>query len=265
VHEAQELDRAGVKELNLIAQDTTRYGLDIYGEYKLAALVKEITKSTSIPWIRLLYCYPDKITDELIEEFNTNPRLVNYMDIPVQHIADSVLTRMNRHGGKSLIVDTIRKLRDKVPGITLRTTAMVGFPGETEEDFTELCEFIKETRFDRFGAFTFSPEEDTEAALMPDQIDEQVKLDRLDIIMRDQLEINTQLNEEKIGKTLTVIYEGFDEISQTHFGRSAADAPEIDGKIYFKLRKRVPLETGDFVKVKVTDVFDYDLMGVLVS
>ena len=154
VHEAQELDRAGVKELNLIAQDTTRYGLDLYGEYKLAALVKEITKSTSIPWIRLLYCYPDKITDELIEEFNANPRLVNYMDIPVQHISDSVLTRMNRHGGKSLIVETIRKLREKVPTITLRTTAMVGFPGETEDDFVELCEFVKETRFDRFGAFT---------------------------------------------------------------------------------------------------------------
>ena len=147
----------------------------------------------------------------------------------------------------------------------MTTDIIVGFPGETDEDFEQLCDFIHTARFDRAGVFTYSREEGTPAYNMPDQIDEQIKLDRLDIIMKDQLEINTQLNEEKIGKTLKVIYEGFDEISQTHFGRSAADAPEIDGKIYFKLRKRVPLEAGDFVTVKVTDVFDYDLMGVLVS
>ena len=260
VHEAQELDRAGVKELNLIAQDTTRYGLDLYGEYKLATLVKEITKNTSIPWIRLLYCYPDKITDELIEEFNTNPRLVNYMDIPVQHIADSVLTRMNRHGGKSLIVETIKKLRDKVPTITLRTTAMVGFPGETDEDFVELCEFVKETRFDRFGAFTYSPEEDTEAALMPDQIDEQLKQDRYDILMQTQLTVSEELNAAKIGSEITVITDGYDAVAEIYFGRSEADAPDVDGKVYFHAPKG-KYTYGDFVKVKIVEALDYDLIG----
>ena len=260
VHEAQELDRAGVKELNLIAQDTTRYGLDLYGEYKLATLVKEITKNTSIPWIRLLYCYPDKITDELIEEFNTNPRLVNYMDIPVQHIADSVLTRMNRHGGKSLIVETIKKLRDKVPTITLRTTAMVGFPGETDEDFVELCEFVKQTRFDRFGAFTYSPEEDTEAALMPDQIDEQLKQDRYDILMQTQLTVSEELNAAKIGSEITVITDGYDAVAEIYFGRSEADAPDVDGKVYFHAPKG-KYTYGDFVKVKIVEALDYDLVG----
>ena len=153
-----------MKELNLIAQDTTRYGLDIYGEYKLDHLVREICKNTSIPWIRLLYCYPDKITDGLISELRNNPRLVKYMDIPIQHISDSVLRRMNRHGGTELIKETVARLRSEVPGIVLRTTAMVGFPGESEEDFCELCEFIKEARFERFGAFTFSPEDGTAAA-----------------------------------------------------------------------------------------------------
>ena len=260
VNEAQQLDRAGVKELNLIAQDTTRYGLDLYGEYKLATLVKEITKNTSIPWIRLLYCYPDKITDELIEEFNTNPRLVNYMDIPVQHISDSVLTRMNRHGGKSLIIDTIRKLREKVPTITLRTTAMVGFPGETEEDFVELCEFVKETRFDRFGAFTYSPEEDTEAALMPDQIDEQLKQDRYDILMQTQLTVSEELNAQKIGSEITVITDGYDAVAEIYFGRSEADAPDVDGKVYFHAPKG-KYTYGDFVKVRIVEALDYDLIG----
>ena len=260
VYEAKELDRAGVKELNLIAQDTTRYGLDLYGEYKLAALVKEITKNTSIPWIRLLYCYPDKITDELIEEFNTNERLVNYMDIPVQHIADSVLARMNRHGGKSLIIDTIRKLREKVPTITLRTTAMVGFPGETEDDFVELCEFVKETRFDRFGAFTYSPEEDTEAALFPDQIDEQVKQDRYDILMQTQLTVSEELSASKIGSEITVITDGYDAVAEIYFGRSEADAPDVDGKVYFHAPKG-KYTYGDFVKVKIVEALDYDLIG----
>ena len=260
VHEACELDRAGVKELNLIAQDTSRYGLDLYGEYKLAALVREITKNTSIPWIRLLYCYPDKITDELIEEFNSNPRLVKYMDIPTQHISDSVLTRMNRHGGKQLIIDTIKKLRKSVPDITLRTTAMVGFPGETEEDFSELCEFVKETRFDRFGAFTYSPEEDTEAALMPDQIDEQLKQDRYDILMQTQLTVSEELNNNKIGKEITVITDGYDAVAEIYFGRSEADAPDVDGKVYFRAEKG-KYTFGDFVKVKITEALDYDLIG----
>ena len=260
VHEAKELDRAGVKELNLIAQDTSRYGLDLYGEYKLAELVRQITANTSIPWIRLLYCYPDKITDELIDELANNDRLVKYMDVPVQHIADTVLTRMNRHGGKSLIVDTVKKLRERVPGITLRTTAMVGFPGETEDDFVELCEFIKEARFDRFGAFTYSPEEDTEAALMPDQIDEQVKQDRYDILMQTQLTVAEELNNAKIGQELVVITDGYDSVAEIYFGRSEADAPDVDGKVYFHAPKG-KYTYGDFVKVKVIEALDYDLIG----
>ena len=260
VHEAKELDRAGVKELNLIAQDTSRYGLDLYGEYKLAALVKEITKNTSIPWIRLLYCYPDKITDELIEELRNNPRLVKYMDVPVQHISDPVLKRMNRHGGKALILDAVKRLRDRVPGITLRTTAMVGFPGETEENFVELCEFIKDARFDRFGAFTYSPEEDTEAALMPDQIDEQVKQDRYDILMQTQLTVAEELNNAKIGKELTVITDGYDTVAEIYFGRSEADAPDVDGKVYFHAPKG-KYTFGDFVKVRIVEALDYDLIG----
>lgn len=260
VHEACELDRAGVKELNLIAQDTSRYGLDLYGEYSLARLVKEITKNTSIPWIRLLYCYPDKITDELIEEMRTNDRLVKYMDVPVQHISDSVLTRMNRHGGKELIVDTVKKLRERVPGITLRTTAMVGFPGESDEDFIELCEFIKEARFDRFGAFTYSPEEDTEAALMPDQIDEQLKQDRYDILMQTQLTVSEELNNAKIGSEMTVITDGYDTVAEIYFGRSEGDAPDVDGKVYFRAPKG-KYTFGDFVKVKIDEALDYDLIG----
>ena len=260
VFEAKELDAAGVKEINLIAQDTTRYGLDLYGEYSLARLVREICAATNIPWIRLLYCYPDKITDELIEEFNTNPRLVKYMDIPVQHISDSVLERMNRHGGKQLIIDTINKLRAKVPEITLRTTAMVGFPGESEEDFTELCEFVKETRFDRFGAFTYSPEEDTEASLMPDQIDEQLKQDRYDILMQTQLTVAEELSQAKIGKEIFVITDGYDSVAEIYYGRSEADAPDVDGKIYFRAEKG-RYGYGDFVKVKITEALDYDLIG----
>ena len=248
VHEARELDRAGVKELNLIAQDTSRYGLDLYGEYKLAELVREITKNTSIPWIRMLYCYPDKITDELIEELRTNDRLVKYMDVPVQHISDAVLTRMNRHGGKSLIIDTVKKLRERVPGITLRTTAMVGFPGETDSDFEELCEFVKEAKFERFGAFTYSPEEDTEAAEMPDQIDEQLKQDRYDILMQTQLTVSEELNNAKIGSEMTVITDGYDAVAEIYFGRSEADAPDVDGKVYFRAPKG-KYTYGDFVKV----------------
>ncbi len=260
VAEARDLEAMGVKEINLIAQDTTRYGLDLYGEYSLAKLVRAITEETTIPWIRLLYCYPDKITDELIEEFKTNDRLVNYMDIPIQHISDSVLRRMNRHGGKELIKEAIRKLRESVPGIILRTTAMVGFPGETEEDFVELCEFVKEARFDRFGAFTFSPEEGTKAAEMDDQIDEQVKQDRYDVLMQTQLTVAEEKNAEKIGRVITVLCDGYDKIAEVYHGRSYADAPDVDGRIYFKSDKIV--KAGSFVEVEITEALDYDLIGV---
>ncbi len=259
VEEAKDLERLGVKELNLIAQDTTRYGLDLYSEYRLAALVRAITEQTSIPWIRLLYCYPDKITDDLIAELRDNPRLVKYMDIPVQHISDGVLKRMNRHGNGDTIREAIARLRASVPGITLRTTVMVGFPGETEKDFEELCAFVKETRFDRFGGFTFSPEEETEAALLPDQIEEEIKTERLDALMEIQLDISAELQANKVGSEILVLAEGYDIPAGIHYGRSAADAPDVDGKIYFSAPKRIA--PGTFLRVKITEALDYDLVG----
>lgn len=263
VNEAKDLENMGVKEINLIAQDTTRYGLDLYGEYSLARLVKELTKQTNIPWIRLLYCYPDKITDELVEELRTNDRLLKYMDVPVQHISDKILLAMNRHGDGKTIRDALKRLRDNVPGITLRTTAMVGFPGEDEEDFAELCEFVKEFKFDRFGAFTFSPEEGTVASELDGQIDEQVKQDRYDILMQTQLTACEDKNEEKIGSVQTVLCDGFDTVAEIHYGRSYADAPDVDGRIYFKSRKRIA--PGEFVNVLITEALDYDLVGEVIE
>ena len=260
VTEAKQLEKIGVKEVNLIAQDTTRYGLDIYGEYSLARLVRAITEETNIPWIRLLYCYPDKITDQLIAELRDNPRLVKYMDIPIQHISDKVLGLMNRHGGRDIIEDAIKRLRDAVPDITLRTTAMVGFPGEEEEDFVELCEFVKETRFDRFGAFTFSAEEDTAAYPLDGQVDEQTKQDRYDILMQTQLTVVDDLNASKVGSVLTVITDGYDSVAEVYYGRSEADAPDVDGKIYFRAPKG-RYTFGDFVRVKVAEALDYDLVA----
>ena len=263
VKEAKDLESLGVKEVNLIAQDTTRYGLDIYGKYSLAELVRAICRETQIPWIRLLYCYPDKITDDLIEELKNNTRLVKYMDIPIQHIADPVLERMNRHGGTALIKETVKKLRERVPGIVLRTTAMVGFPGETEQDFVELCEFVKEARFDRFGAFTFSAEEGTAAAEMEDQIDEQVKQDRYDTLMQTQLTVSEELSADKIGQTLTVLCDGYDTVAEIHYGRSYADAPDVDGRVYFKSPKRIA--PGTFCEVKITEALDYDVVGEIIG
>ena len=259
VKEAKDLSDMGVKELNLIAQDTTRYGLDLYGEYALARLVREITKNTDIPWIRLLYCYPDKITDELIEELQSNDRLVKYIDIPIQHISDRVLTKMNRHGGSSLIRETVKRLRERVPGIALRTTAMVGFPGESEEDFEELCNFVKEASFDRFGAFTYSPEEGTPAAELDGQIDEDVKQLRYDALMQTQLTVCEDKNRERIGKVYTVLAEGFDPVAEICYGRSYLDAPDVDGRIYFKAKNRPA--PGEFVSVRINEALDYDLVG----
>ncbi len=262
IAEAKDMEALGVKELNIIAQDTSRYGLDLYGEYKLAELVRRITKETNIPWIRLLYCYPDKITDELIAEIRDNPRVVKYIDLPIQHISDSVLSRMNRHGDSAMIEDTISRLRKAIPDACIRTTVIVGFPGETEEDFTKLCEFVKKTEFDRLGAFTYSREEDTPAYDMPDQIDEQTKQDRYDIIMRTQLEVVEKKNKKMIGKELQVLCEAYDPVAEIYYGRGYGDAPDIDTKIYFrnKLGKR-RIHPGEFVNVKIENTVDYDLIG----
>ena len=262
VAEAKDMEALGVKELNIIAQDTTRYGLDLYGEYKLAELIRAITKETKIPWIRILYCYPDKITDELIAEMRDNDRVVKYIDLPIQHISDKVLRRMNRHGDSAMIKDTIARLRAAMPEICIRTTVIVGFPGETDEDFEELCEFVKEVGFDRLGAFTYSREEDTPAYDFEDQIDEQVKQDRYDIIMREQLHISDEKNVKMVGKRIRVLCEAFDPVAEIYFGRSASDAPDIDTKVYFKNalgKKRIA--PGTFVDVDITEAVDYDLIG----
>ena len=266
VKEAKELEEIGVKELNIVAQDTTRYGLDLYGEYKLVDLIRAICAETKIPWIRLLYCYPDKITDELVAEMRDNDRVVKYIDLPIQHISDHVLSEMNRHGDSAMIRATVKKLRDNVPGICIRTTVIVGFPGETDADFEELCEYVKEAEFDRLGAFTYSREEDTPAYDFVDQIDEQTKQDRYDIIMKEQLHISSEKNEKLIGKRMKVLCEAYDPVAEVYFGRSAADAPDIDTKVYFKNalgKKRIA--PGSFVEVKIEEAVDYDLIGKTVK
>ncbi len=262
IAEAKDLEALGCKELTLVAQDTTRYGQDLYGEYKLAELLHKLTEATDIPWLRILYCYPDKITDELIAEMRDNARVCKYIDLPMQHISDGVLKKMNRHGGSAVIKDAVARLRKEIPDIVIRTTFIVGFPGETDEDFTSLCEFVNEQRFEHVGVFTYSREEGTPAYRM-EQIDEQTKLDRYDIIMRDQLVINEECNEKKVGTVIKVLCEGFDPISESYYGRSEFDAPDIDGKIYFSGKKGIC--AGAFVDVEINEVVEYDLVGAAIK
>lgn len=259
--EARDLDEMGIKELIIVAQDTTCWGIDIYGEYRLPALLRKISEETSIPRIRILYCYPDKITDELIAEIRDNDRIVKYIDLPVQHISDPVLKRMNRHGDGACIKDAVARLRREVPDIVIRSTAIVGFPGETNEDFEKLCEFILEAKFERFGAFTYSREEGTAAYDMEDQIDEQVKQDRYDILMRHQLMISEEFSASMVGKTLTVLCEDFDPVSEAYVGRTYMDAPDIDGKVFFVSPRGTKFTPGQFIDVKIVEAMDYDLVG----
>ncbi len=259
IAEAKDLEKLDIKELIVVAQDTTRYGEDIYGEYKLAELLHKLSEETNIPWIRILYCYPDKITDELVSELRDNEKLVKYIDMPIQHINNDILKRMNRHGDRACIEDAIKRLRDNVPGIVIRSTAIAGFPGESDDQFEELCEFIGKVRFERFGAFAYSREEDTPAFDLPDQIDEQTKQDRADMLMSKQMYLSEEYNQKQLGKIITVLCEGYDPVSEAHFGRSSADAPEIDGKVYFTSDIRIA--EGSFVKVEITEILDYDLIG----
>lgn len=263
IEEAKELETLGVKELVVIAQDTSRYGADLYGSYKLAELLHRITEETSIPWIRILYCYPDKITDELIAEIRDNPRILKYIDLPIQHISDNMLRAMNRHGDGALIRSVISKLRKEIPSITIRSTVIVGFPGETKRDFEELCEYVKEAKFERLGVFTFSREEGTPAYDMPGQIDEQTKQDRFDMLMGIQMDIHQSRNLSKTGSVMTVLCEDFDPVAETYYGRSADDAPDIDAKVYFTSERRI--EPGEFVQVKINEAMDYDLVGTVVT
>lgn len=263
VKEAEWLASQGVKELVVVAQDTTRYGEDLYGEYKLAELLKKLCRIDGLRWIRTLYCYPDKITEELIDVIAAEEKLVKYLDIPIQHCEEAVLRSMNRPMDRASLTALMKKLRSRIPGLTLRTTVMVGFPGETEEQFAALSEFIEEIRFDRLGCFAFSAEEGTVAADMDGQIDEDVKKRREEVIMTQQSIIMEQLNREKIGERLLCVVEGFDRYGECYFGRTEADAPDVDGKVFFTSEDS--LKMGDFVKVRVNEVMDYDLVGECVS
>lgn len=257
--EARALASTGVKEIVLVAQDTTVYGCDLYGESRLPQLLTEMCKIDGLRWIRLLYCYPEHITEELLHVMATEEKVLPYMDIPLQHAAGPVLKRMNRPGDRQSLTDLIVRIRTAVPDITLRTTVMVGFPGETEEDFEELCEFIKEARFQRLGCFAFSPEEDTPAYNLPDQISDEVKYRRRDIVMEEQSRISDALNEQMVGKTVTVLVESFDRYAECWFGRTAGDAPDIDGKVFFSAAGAV--QPGDMVEVEIHDTMDWDLIG----
>ena len=261
VKEAEKLARGGVRELTVVAQDTTAYGEDIYGKPKLAELLAELCKIDGLHWIRTLYTYPDRITDELLDTVAREEKLVKYFDIPLQHVDGEILKRMNRRGDYNSLSALIDKIRQRVPGVTIRTTLITGFPGETEEQFCTLARFVKEKRFDRLGCFTYSAEEDTAAALFPDQIDEQIKQDRMDNIMESQLTISAEKNSEKIGTVTEVLIEGWDDYIKCYFGRTPADAPEVDGKIFFMSTH--PLVLGNFVKVRINDTLDYDLLGEL--
>ena len=262
VREAKEMEALGTRELVLVAQDTSSYGIDLYGSYRLPELIRAITEQTQIPWIRVLYCYPDKISDELIAEFRDNPRLVRYLDLPIQHTVDRILRKMNRHGGSDVIFDAVRRLRT-VPGMILRSTCIVGFPGETEADFTQLCEDLKKLDFDRLGVFPYSREEDTPAFDFPDQVDPQVAQDRADLLMGEQAERNRCRLEQLTGTVATVLNEGYDTVSEMYFGRTYADAYEIDGKVFYSVPAgKRKIAEGEFVRVKITDCMgDYDLIG----
>ena len=258
--EANRLAKRGVRELVVIAQDTTRYGEDIYGKLMLPELLGKLCEIDGIEWIRILYAYPERITDELLDTMADQPKIMNYIDIPIQHCNGEVLRNMNRRGDRKSLTELITKIRAKMPDVAIRTTLITGFPGETEEQFTELCEFVNEIGFDRLGCFAYSAEEGTPAAEMDNQCEKSVKERRAEVIMNDQLRIISEKNQEKLGKTLDILVEGYDNYIRCCFGRSYADAPEIDAKIFFAPSSPRPSE-GDIVKVEIFDTIEYDLLG----
>ena len=259
--EAKELAEGGVKELILVAQETTVYGQDIYGEKSLHRLLRELCKIDGIQWIRLLYCYPEEIDANLIQVMKEEPKICHYLDLPIQHASDAILKKMGRRTSKAQLVDTIRTLREEIPDITLRTTLITGFPGETEEQHQELVEFVDEMEFDRLGVFTYSPEENTPAAEMPDQIPEEVKEDRQAELMELQQEIAFDLAEDMIDREVLVMIEGKVADENAYVGRTYRDAPNVDGLIFINTDEE--LMSGDFAKVKVTGAMEYDLIGEL--
>jgi len=262
VKEAEELAEQGVKELILVAQETTLYGKDIYGKKSLHLLLKELCKISGLRWIRILYCYPEEITDELIQVMKEEPKICHYLDLPIQHASDDVLKRMGRRTSKAQLVAIIEKLRQEIPDIAIRTTLITGFPGETSEQHEELLDFINEMEFDRLGVFTYSLEEDTPAATMADQIEESVKEDRQAELMELQQEIAFELAERRIGQEVLVMIEGKVADENAYVGRTYMDAPNVDGLIFVETDEE--LMSGDFVKVKVTGALEYDLIGEII-
>jgi len=257
--EAKELAKSGVKEIILIAQDTTRYGVDIYGKYALSELLEELVKIEDIRWIRLHYFYTEAVTDELIETMAKYDKILNYIDMPIQHINDTILRRMARRTNRKEIEEKIRKIREKMPDSTIRTSIIVGFPGETDEQFEELYEFLKEAEFDRAGVFAYSREEGTPAAEFENQIDDEIKNERLNRLMTLQQEISKKKNQAKISKVVEVVTEGYDEDNFMYFGRSRADSIDVDSLVYFAAEDEV--ELGEFVNVEILDCDEIDLTG----
>jgi len=260
--EAQKLANEGVKELVVVAQDTTRYGEDLYGKNALVPLLRALSKVEGLEWIRLLYLYPERIDDALIDEIANNEKIVKYMDIPLQHCSKNVLKRMNRHGDRETLTALLKKIREKIPSVTIRTTFIAGFPGETEEEFNELCEFIEEMRFERMGCFAYSEEEGTPAAKLDGMMDFEIRAERADIINERQNVILDEINESLIGATLQTIVEGYDSYSDSYYGRTTMDAPEIDMQINFTCGYE--LNDGDIIDVEVINVIDGEVIGEVV-
>ena len=261
IAQAEDMDEQGVKELILVAQETTVYGKDLYGKKSLHILLKKLCEIRGIRWIRILYCYPEEIYDELIETIRDEKKICHYLDIPIQHASDRILKRMGRRTSKQELIDIVGKLRKEIPDIVLRTTLITGFPGETEEDHEELKEFVDEMEFDRLGVFTYSPEENTPAAEMADQVPEEVKEERRDELMELQQEISYDRGQDRIGQELLVMIEGKVADESAYIGRTYGDAPKVDGYIFVQTGEL--LMTGDFAKVRVTGALEYDLIGVL--
>ena len=261
VKEARELAEGGVRELILVAQETTLYGMDLYGEKRLPALLKELAEIPGIHWIRMLYCYPEEITDELIETIKTEEKVCHYMDIPIQHASDRILRRMGRRTNREEITGRIRRLREEIPDIAIRTTMITGFPGETEEDLEELLDFVDEMEFERLGVFPYSREEDTPAAVMEDQVPEEIKAERRSQVMELQQDISLEHGEDMVGRDLEVFIEGRVADENAYVGRTYMDAPGVDGYIF--VNTDLELMSGMFVRVKVTGALEYDLIGEL--
>jgi ribosomal protein S12 methylthiotransferase len=261
LNEARELAESGVRELILVAQDLTRYGLDLYNERKLPELLERLCQIEKLAWIRLHYLYPEEVTDELISTIRNQPKILRYLDIPIQHINDGILRRMNRRSDGQKIRTLIGKLRSEIEGVCIRTSIIVGFPGEDEATFTELCTFLKEAKIERAGFFAFSPEEGTRAFGMEDKVSPEVISRRLEVLNDIQDQVMYEYNCSRIGKVYNVLCEGYDPLIRHYYGRTYADSPEIDGKVFFTGKRRV--KEGDFVEVMIEDVLDGELVGTM--